>query len=31
VISVVGDIIDETIKKTIKEFAAQLRAEHGKK
>jgi hypothetical protein len=29
--SVVGDIIDETIKKTIKEFAAQLRAEHGKK
>jgi hypothetical protein len=29
--SVVGDIIDETIKKTIKEFASQLRAEHGKK
>jgi hypothetical protein len=29
--SIVGDIIDETIKKTIKEFSAQLRAEHGKK
>lgn len=29
--SIVGDIIDETIKKTIKEFAAQLRAEHGNK
>jgi hypothetical protein len=29
--SIVGDIIDKTIKKTIKEFAAQLRAEHGKK
>lgn len=29
--TVVGDIIDKTIKKTIEEFSAQLRAEHGKK
>jgi len=29
--SIVDDIINETIKKTIEEFAAQLRAEHGNK
>lgn len=29
--SIVSETIDKTIKKTIEEFAAQLRAEHGKK
>lgn len=29
--SIVNEIIDKTIKKTINDFSAQLRAEHGKK